>query len=68
MKAATRANVRTSWAANVTEGQRKALRVSFFGGRGDGLLRSRRSGSWVSGCFYVVMAWGPGPICPASPR
>ncbi len=56
MKAATRANVRTSHAAN-TEGQRKALRVSFFGAAVMGLAVASL-GLLGIGIFYVAMVSG----------
>ncbi len=54
MKAATRANVRTAYAAKV-EGQRKALRVSFFGAAVMGLAVASL-GLIGIGLFYLVMA------------
>jgi K(+)-stimulated pyrophosphate-energized sodium pump len=54
MKSATRANVRTSHAAN-TEGQRKALRVSFFGAAVMGLAVASL-GLLGLGLFYFLMA------------
>jgi K(+)-stimulated pyrophosphate-energized sodium pump len=56
MEAATRANVRTSYAAS-TEGQRKALRVSFFGAAVMGLSVASL-GLLGLGLFYLVMAQG----------
>ncbi|MEX0935334.1 MAG: sodium-translocating pyrophosphatase [Gemmatimonadota bacterium] len=57
MKAATRANVRTAQAAK-TEGQRKALRVSFFGAAVMGLSVASL-GLLGLGIFYVLMGTGP---------
>ena len=54
MKAATRANVRTSAAAN-EEGQGKALRVAFFGGAVMGLSVAAL-GLLGLGALYVVLA------------
>ncbi len=56
MKAATRANVRTSHAANV-EGQKKALRISFFGASVMGLAVASL-GLVGLGVFYVAMVSG----------
>ena len=56
MKAATRANVRTAHAAS-TEGQRKALRVSFFGAAVMGLAVASL-GLLGIGVFYVVVGGG----------
>ncbi|MEX0980232.1 MAG: sodium-translocating pyrophosphatase [Gemmatimonadota bacterium] len=56
MKAATRANVRTSAAAN-TEGQGKALRIAFFGGSVMGLAVASL-GLLGIGIFYWVFAAG----------
>ncbi len=56
MEAATRANVRTSHAAN-TEGQGKALRVSFLGASVMGLAVASL-GLLGIGFFYLVMAHG----------
>ncbi len=60
MEAATRANVRTSHAAN-TEGQAKALRVSFLGASVMGLAVASL-GLLGLGIFYVVMAVGATPL------
>ncbi len=60
MEAATRANVRTSHAAN-TEGQAKALRVSFLGASVMGLAVASL-GLLGLGIFYVVMAVGASPL------
>ncbi len=60
MEAATRANVRTSHAAN-TEGQAKALRVSFLGASVMGLAVASL-GLLGLGIFYVVMAVGASPV------
>ena len=54
MKAATRANVRTSAAAN-EEGQGKALRIAFFGGAVMGLSVAAL-GLLGLGALYVVLA------------
>ncbi|MGI9628808.1 MAG: sodium-translocating pyrophosphatase, partial [Longimicrobiales bacterium] len=54
MKAATRANVRTSAAAN-TDGQGKALRVAFFGGAVMGLSVAAL-GLLGIGILYVMLA------------
>jgi K(+)-stimulated pyrophosphate-energized sodium pump len=54
MKAATRANTRTSAAAN-TEGQGKALRVAFFGGAVMGLSVAAL-GMLGIGVFYLIFA------------
>jgi K(+)-stimulated pyrophosphate-energized sodium pump len=63
MKAATRANVRTSHAAN-TEGQARALRVSFLGASVMGLAVASL-GLLGIGIFYVIMAHGaPGAELP----
>ena len=56
MKAATRANVRTAHAAS-TEGQRKALRVSFFGAAVMGLAVASL-GLLGIGIFYLVVGGG----------
>jgi len=64
MQAATRANVRTSWAAS-TEGQRKALRVSFFGAAVMGLSVASL-GLVGIGLLYVILgAGGPNADLPA---
>ena len=64
MQAATRANVRTSWAAS-TEGQRKALRVSFFGAAVMGLSVASL-GLVGIGLLYVILgAGGPDADLPA---
>jgi K(+)-stimulated pyrophosphate-energized sodium pump len=57
MKAATRANVRTAFAAS-SEGQRKALRVSFFGAAVMGLSVASL-GLFGIGIFYVLLGAGP---------
>ena len=62
MKAATRANVRTAYAASV-EGQRKALRISFFGAAVMGLAVASL-GLLGIGLFYVVIARGGGGDLP----
>jgi K(+)-stimulated pyrophosphate-energized sodium pump len=62
MKAATRANVRTSAAAN-TEGQGKALRIAFFGGSVMGLAVAAL-GLLGLGIFYWLMARAPGSDLP----
>jgi K(+)-stimulated pyrophosphate-energized sodium pump len=62
MKAATRANVRTSAAAN-TEGQGKALRIAFFGGSVMGLAVASL-GLLGLGIFYWIMARAPGSDLP----
>jgi K(+)-stimulated pyrophosphate-energized sodium pump len=62
MKAATRANVRTSAAAN-TDGQGKALRIAFFGGSVMGLAVAAL-GLLGLGIFYWVMARAPGSDLP----
>ncbi|MEX2295198.1 MAG: sodium-translocating pyrophosphatase, partial [Gemmatimonadota bacterium] len=54
MQAATRANVRTSYAAS-TEGQKKALRVSFFGASVMGLSVASL-GLLGIGLLYVLLA------------
>jgi len=59
MKSATRANVRTSAAAN-TEGAGKALRVAFFGGAVMGLAVASL-GLFGLGIFYYVFAAGSVP-------
>ncbi len=56
MKAATRANVRTAYAASV-DGQRKALRVSFFGAAVMGLAVASL-GLLGIGIFYLVIGGG----------
>jgi K(+)-stimulated pyrophosphate-energized sodium pump len=55
MKAATRANVRTSAAAN-DEGQGKALRVAFFGGAVMGLSVAALGLLGLGGLYYVFGA------------
>ena len=62
MKAATRANVRTAHAAS-TEGQRKALRVSFFGAAVMGLAVASL-GLLGIGVFYLVVGGGGGGDLP----
>jgi len=54
MKSATRANVRTAWAAN-EEGAGKALRVAFFGGAVMGLAVASL-GLLGLGIFYFIFA------------
>ena len=66
MKAATRANVRTSAAAN-TEGQGKALRVAFFGGAVMGLSVAAL-GLLGIGVLYAVQAAGAVPGTDELPR
>ena len=56
MKSATRANVRTAYAAS-SEGQRKALRVSFFGAAVMGLSVASL-GLIGIGLFYLVIGSG----------
>ena len=66
MKAATRANVRTSAAAN-TEGQGKALRVAFFGGAVMGLSVAAL-GLLGIGVLYALEAAGAIPGTGDLPR
>ena len=66
MKAATRANVRTSSAAN-TEGQGKALRVAFFGGAVMGLSVAAL-GLLGIGVLYALEAAGAIPGTGDLPR
>ena len=66
MKAATRANVRTSAAAN-TEGQGKALRVAFFGGAVMGLSVAAL-GLLGIGALYALEAAGAIPGTGDLPR
>ncbi len=63
MKAATRANVRTSAAAN-TEGQGKALRIAFMGGAVMGLAVAALGLAGL-GLFYWFMAAPPGSDLPS---
>jgi K(+)-stimulated pyrophosphate-energized sodium pump len=63
MKAATRANVRTSAAAN-TEGQGKALRIAFMGGAVMGLAVASLGLAGL-GLFYWFMAAAPGSDLPS---
>ena len=55
MKAATRANVRTSAAAN-DEGQGKALRIAFFGGAVMGLSVAALGLLGLGGLYFVLAA------------
>ncbi|HET9949696.1 MAG TPA: sodium-translocating pyrophosphatase [Longimicrobiales bacterium] len=66
MKAATRANTRTSAAAN-TEGQGKALRIAFFGGAVMGLAVAAL-GLVGLGVLYLVYAAGALPGTDDFPR
>ena len=66
MKAATRANVRTSAAAN-DEGAGKALRIAFFGGAVMGLAVASL-GLFGIGVFYWIFAAGAVPGTGELPR
>ena len=66
MKAATRANVRTSAAAN-QEGQGKALRIAFFGGAVMGLSVAAL-GLLGIGLLYLLLAADAIPGTPQFPR
>ena len=66
MKAATRANVRTSAAAN-DEGQGKALRIAFFGGAVMGLSVAAL-GLLGIGVLYTLLAADAIPGTPELPR